>query len=205
MAKKKPKKPARINGRASGAPASPTVHPPATATALSVRVATLADLTALRLIYQEFIEAHALPYPDFRNDESHTAFTLALADRLTREDPTLCAIMAFDGSTPIGFLLADFCTRQIGFPTRFVVVHWLYVAASYRGEGIGRKLSALALAHAQAWGAETAELGAKPGDGQWAARGWVPVSTVYALPLNAVAASFVSRRVPNGAASHAED
>lgn len=163
----------------------------------NVRPAQLGDLFWLRLLLGQLIQEegkYAYPQTTPRDLESLTA---GLAARLASADPSLLCFVAEQEEVCVGFVLGDMLTR-IGEPRCYASIIYLYMVPGWRLQGTGQDISRAVITEAKARGAEALEFLTRPGDSQWAARGWPTVATVCALPIDAALASVVSSRVPNG-------
>lgn len=170
----------------------------------TIRPARLPDLFGLRLLYSEIVTHQALPYPRFDSVEDLTAFTVMVASRLDPADPRFICFVAETDDGLVGFVLGEVCERLVGHPRRFGLCHWLYVTPAHQGSGVGRALTVAAVMDGIAKGVEAVELSAKPGDDQWARRGWLPISTAYALPISAVESTIAPTTAVAGEPAHEE-
>lgn len=165
----------------------------------TIRAAQLDDLVWLRQLYEAIHTENRLPYPNYLTKESLEAFTASIAARLARQEPTFGCFVAEEGPRLVGFVLGEIMVRPIGAPHRYAICHYIYTAPDYRNQGVGRALSAAALAYCQQMGAEAVEIASAPGDMQWVNRGWVPVAMTCALSLAGFHATLVQRSEhPNG-------
>lgn len=169
-----------------------------------IRPATLADLGGLRLGLATMLQEHQMPYPHYGDADLET-FTASMAQRLLSADPTLLCFVAVDPAQPfplIGFTVAEICSRPIGQPARYLMAYWLYVQPGRRHEHIGWALCTAVMDRARDSGITAVEICAKPGDDQWARRGWTPVATTFALTLADVTTS-INSRAPATTTEHA--
>lgn len=154
---------------------------------MTIRPATLSDLTALRLLWEALWREGNFAYPTLTpEDTAH--WTADMAVKLERQmagDLTVGTFLAVVDDVPAGFLAARLEERRIGQPRRILTTDHLYVVPRFRGRwrGIGPALIAAALDYATPLGVDMLELVAMAGDTQWARHGWTPVATRYATTV----------------------
>lgn len=163
-----------------------------------VRRAIFDDLPAMRIAFGHLmaeLESHQLvPYPE-HDAATLDDFTVHIAGRLMNGDPRLLLYVALEDGTRglLGFLGAEIADRLLGYPTRYVAAHWLYVAPVARKLGVARALVRFACDDVEQFGITHVELVSLTGDNQWLTRGWVPYVVHYVLPLEAVRAGAAER------------
>ncbi len=156
-----------------------------------VRRAIFADIPALRAAFARLLaelEAAGPGYP-VHDATALDTFTLTCAQRLERDPALLCYVATDDQGALLGFLTGEIAQRLIGAPAIFGAAHWLYVYPEARGQGVARALVRAAIPDLHAAGVTHVELAARAGDGQWAARGWMPFLVHHVLAVDGVAAA----------------
>lgn len=165
-----------------------------------VRLATLADLTALRLFWGALCAEQQRHYLTV-GPEDQQRWTGEMATRLERQsagDPAVYVRIAVaDDGRLLGFLSGWIEERYVGQPHRYWVADHLYVLPEARGDGIGTALVADGIAYAIAQGVPHLECVAIAGDDQWGRRGWAPILVRYATTADQIG-QYHSRRRVNG-------
>lgn len=161
-----------------------------------IRRARSTDLPWLRQLYTDFVTEVGAEYPRV-DREDYDAFVLAMS-RAIIQDPLFLAVVATDDADqPVGFMGTGILQRPIGAPHNIFAPHWLYIAPSHRGNGLGKALVSATLA----WARKTypqvtdVEVVARHGDPQWTRRGWQPYAITYHGTL-ADADAFIAGRPP---------
>ena len=125
------------------------------------RLATLADLPTLRMLWRDFITETQIAYPGKMLDSLDT-FTRSLAIALAQPKPQAFAFLCEQAGEPLAFLLYEIQHRTLGEPQSFGYIHAAYVDPGHRREGIIETIGALLGEHMLAQGIEHAELSTVP-------------------------------------------
>jgi GNAT superfamily N-acetyltransferase len=162
---------------------------------ITIRPATLGDLTTLRLMWQALVDEQSRAH--LRLGEGDTLrWTSEMAMRLEKQaagDPAVYVHLATDEiDVALGFLSAWVEDRAIGEPHRYWVGDHLYVTPPARGTGVGRTLLAHGFAYIEAHGLTTMECVAVAGDDQWARRGWTPILVRYSTTVSQARVRYAS-------------
>lgn len=158
---------------------------------LVIRPATLADLTAIRLMWEALVGEQARAHLHLGpGDELRWTSEMAMRlEKQTAGDPAVYVRVAEkldDEKRPdvVGFLSGWVEDRSIGEPHRYWVADHLYVVPAARRLGVGRALIEDGMVYAEARGLPTLECVAIAGDEQWLARGWTPILVRYTTTVS---------------------
>jgi len=132
----------------------------------TIRLATLADLPQIRMLWKAFAE-EPRDYPINMAGATDT-FTRQLAMAMAQV-PThvFCFLAEDEGAEPLGFFLYEIQNRFIGEPTRYGFVHCAYVVPDRRKEGIITALAEMGCEHGLAQGLIYCEASHRPTEHFW--------------------------------------
>jgi ribosomal protein S18 acetylase RimI-like enzyme len=121
---------------------------------IEIRSALPEDAAAISALNADVQQLHAAAHPwRFKQPGPHT-FTVKDAQDLLGS-PGYFALLAFDGGSPVGYLLAEVVRRpETGrhFAHELVYVHHISVTPGARRKGVGRSLLDAAKAHGRSVG-----------------------------------------------------
>ena len=144
----------------------------------AIKLATLVDLPAIRLLWKTMEAELNVQYPE------HTGayvdqFTRSVAVSLSQESPVVFIFLgAVAGSNlPCAMLVYEIQTRQLGEPHRIGFIHYCYTAPSVRKSGMANALGQMAMEHMAAQGLSHVEITTAPGSPLWADLGFIPFET----------------------------
>lgn len=166
------------------------------------RLATLADLTSLRLLWEALCEEQGASYPTLTpNDKRNWTGNMAmLLERQMAGERGVCIAIAFDDTEelmpPVGFLSCRLEERAIGSPRRYAIADHFYMAPSHRGERRGNALLAYGCQWLDQLNVTDIECVAIAGDAQWLQRGFTPFATRFTCSIPHFLA-WVQNRIPS--------
>ena len=165
----------------------------------TIRLATLADLTDLRLLWDALYQEKPGIYPTMGSeDRIHWTQDVAMRLELQQTGQTkyyLSVATTTGVARAIGCLIGQLVHRDVGHPNDFWIIDHLYVIPAFRNQyaGVGPALIAHALTHARTVTptCDMLELVSMYGDPLWARHGWEPNLIRYHSTVDQVA-----RRLP---------
>jgi GNAT superfamily N-acetyltransferase len=170
----------------------------------TIRLATIADLPALRSIWQEYV--HTMTddkegyYP--RNViGSLDDWTRSVAMALAKVPATSFVFLAEHAGELLAFLLWEHQHRLIGEPHEIAYCHHLYVRPSAQGHGIGPALSEVYCEHALAQGLTECEASYFPGTTWVASHPYDWHIVAGHMPIGRLLAHFDKRRAAHALAA----
>jgi GNAT superfamily N-acetyltransferase len=169
----------------------------------AIRLATLDDLPAARVLYREYV-THMTSgdgyYP--RNIiASLDDWTRSVATELARVPATSFMLLAERARELLAFLLWEKRYRLLGEPHEIAYVHHLWVRPSEQGHGIGPALSEVYCEHALAQGLTECEASYYPGTTWVASHPYDIHSITGHMPIGRLLAHFDKRRARHALAA----
>lgn len=161
----------------------------------AIRFATIDDLPDIRALWKALGAEQTRPYPrQFWERPGIDTFTRQVALALTSPEGTGYVLLAEDDTRPVGFLLFEFHQREIGTPSHYVFVHWVYVDPAHRSSGVGTNLIQMAAEFALSHGLHDAEITYTPGTRLWDFLGFDPFEVRAHCSLTQVVVRCEERR-----------
>ena len=163
----------------------------------SIRLATLTDLPAIRLLWRDMAAELDYPYPENVSSYLDT-FTRQVALSLSAESPTVFFFLGQsspDLPLPDAFVVYEIQQRQLGEPKKLAFVHYCYTAPAIRQTGMATALITLAVEHMIAGGLTVCEATTEPQKGaRWADLGFIDYEHRYHVTTARMAVGLDARR-----------
>jgi ribosomal protein S18 acetylase RimI-like enzyme len=163
----------------------------------AIRLATLTDLPAIRLLWRDMAAELDYPYPE--NVAAYLdTFTRQVALSLSADPPTVFFFLGQsdpDLPLPDAFVVYEIQQRQLGEPKKLAFVHYCYTAPHCRQSGMATALITMAVEHMIAGGLTVCEATTEPDKGQrWADLGFVDYEHRYHVTTARMAVGLDARR-----------
>ena len=162
-----------------------------------IRLATLTDLPAIRLLWRDMEAELAYPYPENVSSYLDT-FTRQVALSLSAPEPTVFFFLGqSDPNLPLpdAFVVYEIQVRQLGEPQKLAFVHYCYTAPPIRSSGMATALITMAVEHMIANGLTVCEATTEPQKGaRWADLGFIDYEHRYHVSTARMAVGLDARR-----------